>query len=748
MTKQPDQLGRWVERPPLRSVQLEKFKSVFSADVDLGMLTVLVGKNSAGKSTLLDAILMRSQAGIDMRNPGVPLSGHLLNLGTFDDVLNANCNEDPLVKVGATISVNFDDEPESGPRGPRRSRRRTRGDQDSMSRSARQNRFLSLAEEAFRTFARTINEKGFFRRPKPYDLTIHWSIGFRSRDEVACCDLSLDSESAGSLASVTVNSVDTAGRPRPAPLQHMSPIGQSIEYQREHPPTFGEATRHAEQAEPICEAVLVDNLPEAVRTARDAKQLVIRALVDYWVELLEEGPTESEVDPENPLPPLRQEQFDLSLGKTPMEQQPAPEPHEKSAGPSEELIQSLDDLAKQAALWVKFYLDHVDHVVGDDRLGDLVRRMPRNRWRSSSSEHHPQDFFEGFQILPMQHMRDAKMKSAEIAGLLDAGGGPEGAERLSEAISRRGREEELDLRGDLVAWLGILYELDGVGQFYDRVEAVMGRDDLGAAIITNQDFNHALSSLRRAVQEFMVNHISHIGPLRQPPQAVYPVDRDDRLPKVGQKGEHTAAVLYESRDRKVVCPKKDGPPEELALSDAIAYWLGSECLHLVDDIESKHSGAAGYELLVKPVGVDKWVHLMAVGTGVSQVLPVLVQGLLCDMGSVLVLQEPGSQLHPALQQDLGDFLLACAKSGKQVVLETHSEYLVTRLARRIAEGADADLVKLLRVDYSEEAGTTYQPAPIDEYGNIEWPEGFFEEASDEAFKILDAGLAKQAAQED
>ena len=748
MTKQPDQLGRWVERPPLRSVQLENFKSVFSADVDLGMLTVLVGKNSAGKSTLLDAILMRSQAGIDMRNPGVPLSGHLLNLGTFDDVLNANCNEDPLVKVGATISVNFDDEPESGPRGPRRSRRRTRGDQDSMSRSARQNRFLSLAEEAFRTFARTINEKGFFRRPKPYDLTIHWSIGFRSRDEVACCDLSLDSESAGSLASVTVDSVDTAGRPRPALLQHMSPIGQSIEYQREHPPTFGEATHHAEQAEPICEAVLVDNLPEAVRTARDAKQLVIRALVDYWVELLEEGTTESEVDPENPLTPLRQEQFDLSLGKTPMEQQPAPEPHEASAGPSEELVQSLDDLAKQAALWVKFYLDHVDHVVGDDRLGDLVRRMPRNRWRSSSSEHHPQDFFEGFQILPMQHMRDAKMKSAEIAGLLDAGGGPEGAERLSEAISRRGREEELDLRGDLVAWLGILYELDGVGQFYDRVEAVMGRDDLGAAIITNQDFNHALSSLRRAVQEFMVNHISHIGPLRQPPQAVYPVDRDDRLPKVGQKGEHTAAVLYESRDRKVVCPKKDGPPEELALSDAIAYWLGSECLHLVDDIESKHSGAAGYELLVKPVGVDKWVHLMAVGTGVSQVLPVLVQGLLCDMGSVLLLQEPGSHLHPALQQDLGDFLLACAKSGKQVLLETHSEYLVTRLARRIAEGADADLVKLLRVDYSEEAGTTYQPAPIDDYGNIEWPEGFFEEASDEAFKILDAGLAKQAAQED
>ena len=90
MTKQPDQLGRWVERPPLRSVQLENFKSVFSADVDLGMLTVLVGKNSAGKSTLLDAILMRSQADIGYLDPGIPLNGHLLNLGTFDEIGRAH----------------------------------------------------------------------------------------------------------------------------------------------------------------------------------------------------------------------------------------------------------------------------------------------------------------------------------------------------------------------------------------------------------------------------------------------------------------------------------------------------------------------------------------------------------------------------------------------------------------------------------------------------------------------------------
>jgi len=745
MTKQPDQLGRWVEHPPLRSVQLENFKSVFSQDVDLGMLTVLVGKNSAGKSTLLDAILMRSQAGTDFREPGIPLNGHLLNLGTFDDVLNANCNEDPLVRVGAAISVNFDDEPRPGPRGPRRPLWRNRGDQDLTSRSARQTRFFSLAEEAYRTIARTINERGFLRRPKPYDLAISWSIGFRSDDEVACCDLSLDSESAGPLVSATVSLVDTDGRPRPALLQHLSSVGQSIEYQPDHPPTFGEATHHAEeQAKAICEAVLVDGLPEAVRTARDAKQLVVRALVDYWVELLEEALFLVE-DPEAPLALTRQQNLRLPLEQEPTDQLSALESHGRPTGwgEDEELAQLVDDLAEQAALWVKFYLE------GGDRLRDELRRMPRNRLRSSSSGYYPQDFFEGHEIYPMASLGDAKGKKAEITGRLDAGGGPEGGERLGEAIRRTGRAEESRLPSALVASLGRFYAQVGVGQFYDRVEAAVGSDDLGAAIIMDQDFNHALSSLRRAVQEFMVNHVSHIGPLRLGPQPLYTQGRDDRLPTVGQKGENTAAVLANQGATNVVCPKKDGPPEEMPLSDAIAYWLGKDGLELVDGIRSTPWGAAGYELKVKPIGIDKWVHLMAVGTGVSQVLPVLVQGLLINPGSVLVLQEPGSQLHPALQQDLGDFLLACAQSGKQVILETHSEYLVSRLARRIAEGAaNADVVKLLRVDHSKDAGTTYQPAPIDDYGNIKWPEGFFQEASDEAFKILDAGLAKQAAQED
>ena len=46
---------------------------------------------------------------------------------------------------------------------------------------------------------------------------------------------------------------------------------------------------------------------------------------------------------------------------------------------------------------------------------------------------------------------------------------------------------------------------------------------------------------------------------------------------------------------------------------------------------------------------------------------------------------PSYTLNPGVQQRLADFLLAVVASGRQLIVETHSDYLVTRLRRRTAE---------------------------------------------------------------
>ncbi len=123
----------------------------------------------------------------------------------------------------------------------------------------------------------------------------------------------------------------------------------------------------------------------------------------------------------------------------------------------------------------------------------------------------------------------------------------------------------------------------------------------------------------------------------------------------------------------------------------------------------------------------------------------VVQCLLAEPGSLVLLQQPELHLHPALQQRLGDFLLACARSGRQIILETHSEYLISRLALRVAEDPSDETSNLVAVLLTQlgDNGTEYVPANIDRYGEVAWPRGFFDEGASEALATLQAGIKKQ-----
>jgi predicted ATPase len=144
--------------------------------------------------------------------------------------------------------------------------------------------------------------------------------------------------------------------------------------------------------------------------------------------------------------------------------------------------------------------------------------------------------------------------------------------------------------------------------------------------------------------------------------------------------------------------------------------------------------------LGRPIG------LTAVGVGVSQALPVLVMALAAGPGAVLLLEQPELHLHPAAQQRLADFLLACAASGRQLIVETHSDHLVTRLRRRIAEDPGDRLLGTVAVVLAQRdaGGSRFERLPSNRYGGFErWPEGFFEEAASDARELIRAGLKKR-----
>ena len=68
-----------------------------------------------------------------------------------------------------------------------------------------------------------------------------------------------------------------------------------------------------------------------------------------------------------------------------------------------------------------------------------------------------------------------------------------------------------------------------------------------------------------------------------------------------------------------------------------------------------------------------------VGFGISQVLPIIVEGLLMDTDGTLILEQPEIHLHPKVQSLLFDFLYSLVIQGKNVIIETHSDHFITRM---------------------------------------------------------------------
>jgi predicted ATPase len=155
-----------------------------------------------------------------------------------------------------------------------------------------------------------------------------------------------------------------------------------------------------------------------------------------------------------------------------------------------------------------------------------------------------------------------------------------------------------------------------------------------------------------------------------------------------------------------------------------------------------------WEVRLRDTASGRFSNFADVGFGVGQALPVLVEGLRTPTGGVFLVQEPEIHLHPDAQLAMGDFLVDLACSGRQVIVETHSEHILLRVRRRLAEGTNNGLtpddVSVLHVGWDDiHKSSTLTPLTIDQLGQVQnWPRGFFEEANVERLTLLQTMAAK------
>ena len=255
------------------------------------------------------------------------------------------------------------------------------------------------------------------------------------------------------------------------------------------------------------------------------------------------------------------------------------------------------------------------------------------------------------------------------------------------------------------------------------------------------------------IRDFFNERIKYLGPLREEPRSLYPLESNGNTFDLGLKGENTAAVFenYKTKKIKYISPQyfENGivgkfEPIERTLSEAINDWL--VYLGVANKMNTNDRGKVGHELKITTDIQDMEQDLTHVGVGVSQILPILVMCFLAGMGDSIILEQPELHLHPKVQTRLADFFVSMNVLGKQCILETHSEYLINRLRYLVAKTSDEKISQDTMIYFveKEEGHSIYRNITINKYGVIDdWPKGFFDESEDIASMTLRAGMEKR-----
>jgi len=146
-----------------------------------------------------------------------------------------------------------------------------------------------------------------------------------------------------------------------------------------------------------------------------------------------------------------------------------------------------------------------------------------------------------------------------------------------------------------------------------------------------------------------------------------------------------------------------------------------------------------FDLIVKSnQGFD--VLLDQSGGGLLQVLPVAVTALTAKHQGpgVDIIEHPEAELHPSAHAHVAELLLDnLSGSARPMIIETHSEMILLRARRWIAEGRISPEDVLVYWVHSElERGTVLQKITINERGAVSiWPDGMFIEDYEEVLAI-------------
>jgi predicted ATPase len=195
------------------------------------------------------------------------------------------------------------------------------------------------------------------------------------------------------------------------------------------------------------------------------------------------------------------------------------------------------------------------------------------------------------------------------------------------------------------------------------------------ALDTPTSLNHSL----------FTEDFNYLSALRLAPQISYDVNYDANRFDVGIYGQFAVAELMRRGSRpapnqrlaKKVCAGLN-LDEHREVNLEIAF---KEAMKMISPdfniVLASHAGLDKVSNTFASQGTAHGVRPVNTGFGISYVMPIIVAALCTNESGYLLVENPEVHLHPAAQSVLAGFLAQAAACGIQVIIETHSDHIIS-----------------------------------------------------------------------
>jgi len=224
-----------------------------------------------------------------------------------------------------------------------------------------------------------------------------------------------------------------------------------------------------------------------------------------------------------------------------------------------------------------------------------------------------------------------------------------------------------------------------------------------------------------------ISSLRHLLPIRQEFQRVVLLAPPPTT-EVGQNGKYAIPHLHRM----------------VSANDANYQFIRPHLKNVtgISDIDFEKTSNYMSRCLAQNAATGAKVLIADYGFGVSQCLPIFVQGAIMNRETFLMVEQPEAHLHPTAQLEMGSFFCDLwKKRDVGSIIETHSDNILLRIRRLIAtKKLDAKEVSVAYFTYDEENGNMpiVKNLDINEDGSMVpgLPAQFFGQDIEEALEIM------------